>query len=196
MVYVVTAKRLIFSSACRFVTDQVGIGAADTGGAYSFVSVYHDFVVRCFLHRIQIVVVHPLSIVVLATWNDIAYIAAFYRIISVVCHELVCLVHVAFIVTYRSRSFMVHHQFYAFACSVTLKLFYIEVRIGGYKIEDIIFAFPKPVFPTFVPAFYQYLVESMLCCKINVTFYVGSVGRVFAVRFCFIVIGFAQFYTG
>ena len=31
---------------------------------------------------------------------------------------------------------------------------------------------PNTVFPTFVPAFYQYLVESMLRCKINVTFYV------------------------
>ena len=135
-------------------------------------------------------VIHPLSIVVLTTWNNVAYIATFYRIISVVCHELVCLVHVAFIVTYRSRSFMMHHQFYAFACSVALKFFHIEVGIGSYKIKHIIFAFSEPVFPTFIPAFYQYLVESMLCCKINVTFYVGSVGRVFAVRFCFVVICF------
>ena len=32
----------------------------------------------------------------------------------------------------------------------------------SYKIKNIIFAFSEPVFPTFVPAFYQYLVESML----------------------------------
>src|SRR5699024_2660365 len=104
-------------------------------------------------------VIHPLSIVVLTTWNNVAYIATFYRIISVVCHELVCLVHVAFIVTYRSRSFMMHHQFYTFACSVTLKFFNIKVGIGSYKIKNIIFASSKTVFSTFVPVFYQYFVE-------------------------------------
>ena len=39
-----------------------------------FVSIDHNLVVCSFLYSMEIMVVHPLAVVMFATWNDIAHI--------------------------------------------------------------------------------------------------------------------------
>ena len=122
--------------------------------------------------------------------NDVAYVSALYRVVSIVCHKLISFVHVAFVVAYRSGSFMVHHHFDPFAGCIAMDFLHIEIGIRSDEIKYIVFAVAKPVFPAFVPAFYQYSIESVGCGKVDITFHVSGVGRMFAVRFCFGVICF------
>ena len=102
----------------------------------------------------------------------------------------------AFVVADRCGSFVVHHHLDTFARCVTMYFFYIEIRIRSNEVEYIVLAIAEPVFPTFIPAFYQYSVEPVCCGEVNIAFHVGSVGRMFAVRFGFRVIRFSQFYAG
>ena len=83
-----------------------------------------------------------------------------------------------------------------FAGCIAVDFLHIEVGIRSHEIKHIVFAVAEPVFPAFVPAFNQYCIESVSGCKVNVTFHVGCVGRMFAVRFCFGVIRFTEFYAG
>ena len=184
MVYVVTAKRLIFSTACRFVTDQVGIGAADSGRTYSFVGVYHDFVVRSFLHCIQIMIVHPLSVVMFSTRNDITYITTLDSIVSVIYHKLISSIQMTFIVARGSRSFVMHHQLHSFCLRISIEHFQIEVGIRSNKIKNIIFGMAEPVLPTLIPTFHQYLVKSMQRRKVNITFHIVIIRSMPSVRLC------------
>ena len=196
MIYFVASERFIFCSAGGFITDQIRICAADTGRAGCFVCIHHDFVIGGFLHCIQVVIVHPLSVVMFAAGDDVAYITALYGVVSIVCHKLVGFVHVAFVVAYRSGSFVMHHHFDSFAGCIAVDFLHIEVGIRSHEIKHIVFAVAEPVFPAFVPAFNQYCIESVSGCKVNVTFHVGCVGRMFAIRFCFGVIRFTEFYAG
>ena len=195
MVYFVASEWLIFCSTSGFITDQVRISAADTCRAYCFVSIHHNLVVCCFLHRIQIMIIHPLSVMVLATGNNIADITALYRVIAVIHHKLISFIHMTFVVTGWCGSFVVHHHFDTFACGITMNLFYVEIGIRSDEIEYIIFAVTEPVFPTFVPSFYQYCIKTVGGSEIDITFYVSGVSGMFAVRFGFWIICFTQFYT-
>ena len=113
-------------------------------------------------------IIHPLAIVILASRNDIAYISTFHCVISMVYHKLIGLIQMAFVVTYRSRSFVMHHQFHSLAMSIVVQHLHIKIRIWSHKIKDIILRFAEPVFPTFIPTFDKYLIKSMLSCEINV----------------------------
>ena len=57
----------------------------------------------------------------------------------------------------------------------------IEVGIGGHEVEHIAFPHIRPVFPTYVPAFYQHLVETVLGGEVDVALHVLVVGLVGAV---------------
>ena len=135
-------------------------------------------------------VIHPLSVMMFAPRDDITHITAFYSIVSVVSHKLVGCIQMSLIITNGSRCFMMHHQFHTFLFGIRIQHLHIKIRIGSDKIKYIIFGFAKPVFPAFVPAFYQYSIESVGCGKVDITFHVSGVGRMFAVRFCFGVICF------
>ena len=153
--------------------------------------IYTNLIIGGFGHCIEIVIVHPLSVMMFTTWDDITHITTLHCIISIVHHELISLVHMAFVITYGSRSFVVHHQLHTFAGSIGIQHLHIKIGIRSHKIEYIIFWLAEPVFPTFVPAFYQYLVESVLGCKVNIAFHIFVVGTVLAVRFRFWIIRFA-----
>ena len=100
---------LILGAACALVADKVGVSAAQTRGANRLVRVNHNLIIGCTFHGLQVMVHHHLSIVILATRNDVANISAFHRVISVEVHQLVGTVHVTFVVHHRRRRFMVHH---------------------------------------------------------------------------------------
>ena len=168
----VTAKSLIFRTTSGFVTKHVWISTTKTGRTYSLMAVDTDLIFRRFLDGVKIVVVHPLAVVVLASWNDVSYVTTLYGVVAIVYHELVSLIQVTLIVTDRRGGLVVHHQTDAFAVRVIIEHFHVEIRIGRYEIKYIIFRFAEPIFPAFVPAFYQDLVKSVLGGKINVFFHV------------------------
>lgn len=91
---------------------------------------------------------------------------------------------------------MVHNHFYTFTCCILMNFFYIKIWIRCDKVKYVIFALAKPIFPSLIPSFYQYTIKSMCGSKINITFYVSCVGRMFAVCFRFRIICFTQFYAG
>ena len=146
--------------------------------------IYHNFIISSFLHSIQIVVYHPLSIVMFTTRNDITHITALHRMISIVYHKLISLIHVTLIVTDRSRSFMMHNHLHTFAGCIAMHFFHVKVRIGSYKIKHIVLALAEPIFPTLVPSFHQYSIKTMFGRKIDVTFHIGCISRVLPIRLC------------
>ena len=75
-----------------------------------------------------------------------------------------------------------HHEFYTFFMCIFIKIFDIKVRIWRHKIKHIFLPMAKPVFPTDVPSFDKYLLKSVLCGKIDVTFHVGCVRRMKSIR--------------
>ena len=129
-------------------------------------------------------VIHPLSVMMFAPRDDITHITAFYSIVSVVSHKLVGCIQMSLIITNGSRCFMMHHQFHTFLFGIRIQHLHIKIRIGSDKIKYIIFGFAKPVFPAFVPAFYQYLIETMPGRKVNITFYFIIVGCMTSVGPC------------
>ena len=191
-----TAKGFIFGSAGRFVANQVRIGAAQPCGAYGFVAVDANLIIGGFLHGIEIVVVHPLSVVVFSARNDIAYIAAFHCIIAIIHHKLIGFVHVAFVIADGRRCFMMHHQLHTFALGVSVQHLYIEIGVWGYKVENIIFGMSEPVFPAFVPTFHQHLVETVGSRKVDISLHVFIVGAMTSVGLCLGIVRFAQFDGG
>ena len=129
-----------------------------------------------------------LTIVVFTHREDIAYIPAFYGIVTVLVHQLVSGFHMALVVARRARSFVVHHQFHAFRVCVVVQCFEVEVGVRSYKVKHIVLFVSKPVFPTYIPTFHEHLVEAVFRRKIDVFayFFVGS--AVGTIRFSFGVI--------
>ena len=153
----VAGKRFILSAACRLVAYEVRIGAAESGGAHSLVGIDHDMVFSCFGDAVQVVVVHPLSVVVFTTWYDIAHISALHRVVAVFVHKVVGCIEVAFVVAHRRRCLMVHHQTYTLGMSIVVESLDVEVGIWCLEIEDVVLTVSEPVFPTYVPTLYENL---------------------------------------
>ena len=68
--------------------------------------------------------------------------------------------------------------------SILVQSLDIKVWIWGYKVKHIVLRVASPVFPSFVPSLYEYLIEAMLSSKINVALYVFCIGRVLSVAMC------------
>ena len=83
MVRTRATKGLILRATCRLVAHQIRISATDTRRTGSLVGIDHDMVLGSLLHDIEIVVVHRLRIVVIATWDDVAHIARLHSIVAV-----------------------------------------------------------------------------------------------------------------
>ena len=52
----------------------------------------HDMVLGSLGHGIEVVVDHPLSVVVLTAGDDVAHVAALHGVVAILLHELVGLV--------------------------------------------------------------------------------------------------------
>ena len=189
MIWFGTTKRLVFCPSSRFITNQIRIGSAYSCRAHRFVCVDHNFVFGCFFYSVLIVVIGPLAVMIRAQRKDIANVSAFYSIITIVFHELVRFVHMTLIITNRSRSFVMHDHFYSFGLRIVTNSFDIKIWIRSYEIKNIIFGMAKPIFPSFVPSFYQNPVKSVLRSKINVFFHIFGSSSVTTVGFYFSEIG-------
>ena len=63
--------------------------------------IYHNMVFCGFGHSVEIVVYQPLAVVVFSVREDVTHIAGFHGIVAVVAHQLVCCLHVPFVVANR-----------------------------------------------------------------------------------------------
>ena len=82
----------------------------------------------------------------------------------------------ALVVLGRAGGLMVHQNLHTFAMRVLVKHLNIEIGVGGYKVEHVAFPEVCPVFPTYVPTFYQHLVKPVLGGKVDITFYLLVIG--------------------
>ena len=85
-----------------------------------------------------------------------------------------------------------HHQLHALRMSIVVEHLDIEVRIWSYEIEDIELLMTEPVFPSFVPAFYQHLLQTVLGCKVDVALYLLVGCTMGAIRLALAVIGYTE----
>ena len=141
----------------------------------------HYAVVGSLLYGIEIVVDHPLVVVVVAFGDDVADVSRLYGRISVLVHESVCRLHVSFVVAYRTRRFVVHYHPDAFRSCVAFYFVNVEIGVGRNEVEYVILHVAEPVFPAYVPSFNQYGIESVCGSEVDVPLYVSRIGAVTAV---------------
>ena len=102
MIGVRTAEGLVLCAASRLVTNEVRPCTADTGGACCLVGIDHDMVLGSLFHYIEVVVVHRLRVVVVATWDDVAHVTSLHSVVAVFVHQVESLLHVALVVLSRT----------------------------------------------------------------------------------------------
>src|SRR5690554_2244462 len=127
--------------------------------------IYHNLILRRFLQRINVMVHHPLAVMVLTTRNNITYIATLYRIITMVRHKLIGLIHVPLIIAYRTGSLVVHHHTHHYRSRIGVEHYHVKIGIGRHKIKDILLRLTKPTLPAYIPTCYQYGIKAMLSGK-------------------------------
>ena len=137
-------------------------------------------------------IVHPLSIVMFSARNYIAHITTLYRVIAIIRHKLIGFVQMTFIIAYRSRRLMMHHQPDPFTVCIGIQHLHVKVGIGSHKVEHKIARTSTPAFPSFIPAFYQYLVETMFGGKIYIAFHSFISGSMPTVRLDFRIVVFSK----
>ena len=177
-------KSLVFGSASRFVADEVRISPAQAGGPYRLVCVHHDVMLGCFGNCKEIMVHHPLAVVVFTAGKDITHISGFYRVISILVHQLVRFLHMALIVSDRRRAFVVHNQFDALGVRIFIQSLNVEIRIRGLEVKHGIFGIAGPIFPANIPTLHQQSIKTVCRCKVNVPSHIGIIGAMTAIRLC------------
>ena len=168
MVGVRAAEGLIFRTASTLVAYEVWIGAAESCGACGLMGIHHDVMLGCLLDAIEVVVVHRLRIVMVATRDDIAYITRLHGIVAILIHERISFFKIALIVLCARGGLVVHEQLHAFRMSVVVEGFQVEVGIRSLEVEHIALPAVCPVLPSYVPTFHKHLVETVLGCEVDV----------------------------
>ena len=191
-----TAKGLVFTSACWLVAYEVRIGTTQTRRAHCLVSIHHNAVVSSFFNSIKVVIVHPLTVMVFASRNDIPYITAFYGGVFVLVHQLIGFIHKTLVVADRRGSFVVHNHLNSFAFGVLVNSFDIKIGVRCLEVEYQIFGMSKPIFPPDVPTFYEYAIKTIFGGKVDVFLHIFGSSPVLAVGFEGGVIGFTDMHTG
>ena len=98
----------------------------------------------------------------------------------------------ALVVESSRRCLVMHHQLHTLGMSIVVEHLDIEVRIWSHEIEDIELLMTEPVFPTFVPAFYKHLLQTVLGCKVDVALYLLVGCTMGAIRLALAVIGYTE----
>ena len=192
MIRLVTAKCFIFCTTCTLVANQVRPGAADTCRTGCLVGIYHDMMPGSGLDDTLVVIVHQLTVVILTSWDDIAHITCLHGIIAIFVHQVEGILQMTLVVESGRRGLVVHHQLHTLRVCVVVEHLDIEVRIWSHEIEDIEFLMTEPVFPAFVPAFYQHLLQTVLSCKVDVALYLLVGCTMGAIRLALAVIGYTE----
>ncbi len=161
VVWAASTERLILRATRALVANPVWPRARYSGGSCGLVGIDHDVVLRRLGDTAQVVVVHLLREMVVATRYDVAHIATLHGIIAILVHEIVGILHVTLIVDHARRSLVVHHELHALAVGVLVERLDVEVGIRGKEVEHIVFHVSRPVFPSFVPSLDEHLREAI-----------------------------------
>ena len=89
---------------------------------------------------------------------------------------------------------MVHDEFHIFRMCIFIQHFNIKIWIWCNKIKNKFFRFSEPIFPTFVPTFYQNSIKAMFRSEIDIFFNIVIVRSVRTVWFRFRIICNAKMY--
>ena len=135
MVGIIARELLVLGTSCRLVAYQVGPCAAQTGGTCSLMRIHHNMVFGSLGYAVEVVVVHYLRVVVLASRNDVAHIAALYGVVAVAVHQLISRLKVALVVHNRTRGLVVHHQLHALRVGIVVESLDVEVGIRCLEVE-------------------------------------------------------------
>ena len=188
MVRIISSHRLKLSATGRLLCKPIRECTAQSCRTNRLMAVYHNLISSSTFYHMDIVIVHPLRGMIFTTRDNISYITSLHRIISIIYHILESLFQLAFIISGISGCFMMHYNPYPFTGSIMVQFLHIKIRIRFGKKELTVFAVRSPIFPTFVPSLYQYSINAILCRKINIFFYMSSIGCMTTVRsYCRIV---------
>ena len=130
--------------------------------------IHHDMVLSRLLDAIEVVVVHRLRIVMVATRDDIADITRLHSIVAILVHERIGFFKIALIVLCTRRGLVMHEQLHAFRVSVVVQGFQVEVGIRCLEVEHVALPAVCPVLPTDVPTFHEHLVETIFGREVDV----------------------------
>lgn len=144
-------------------------------------AVDHYMLVGGFLHGVEIVVVGPLAVMVLALGEDIADVSALDCIVAILVHQVIGGIHVTLVVGYRSRGLVVHHELDTLGVGILVESCKIEVGIWCDEIEHIVLLLAEPVLPAYVPALDKELIHTVVGRKVDIAANVGVVGSMPAV---------------
>ena len=66
--------------------------------------------------------------------------------------------------------------------SIFVEHLYIEIRIWGNEVEDISLPHVGPVFPTYVPTFYEHLIKTILSSEVDIALHILVISLMCAIR--------------
>ena len=101
---------LVLSAACCLIAYQVGPGTAEACRMYGLVGIDHNMMLDSLLDAIEVVVVHPLAVMILPPGDDIAHVATLHGSVAILIHQLVGSLQMALVVASGSRGLVVHLQ--------------------------------------------------------------------------------------
>ena len=192
MVSYVSAECLILRTACTLVAYEVRPCAADARRTCCLVSIYHDVVLGGSLNDTLIVIVHELAVVIFASRNDVADVSGLNGIITILVHQAESILQVALVIECCRRCLVVHHQLNALRMGIVVEHLYVEVGIRRHEVEDIELLVSEPVFPSFVPSFYQNLLQTVLCSEVDITLHLIVCCTMCAVGLALTVVGHTE----
>ena len=186
------AKGLILRTTCTLVADEVRIGTAEPRRTDGLVGIDHNLVVCSALDGMLVMIDSDLAVVVLTTRDEVADIAALHRIIAIVLHQLIGLVHVLLVVHDRRGGLVVHDELHTLRVGILIERLDIEVGVRRLEVEDIFLRVAEPVFPTDIPALDEDTTKAMLSGEVDVAADVLIICRVTARGLSLRVVGEAE----
>ena len=156
----------------------------------------HDMMLGSLLDDMQVVVVHRLRIVVVTTWDNVAYITRLHGIITVFVHQVEGFLHMTLVVLRAGGCLVVHQQLHTFRVRIVVEHLNVEVGIRRHKVKNVAFPHVCPIFPTNIPSLYKYLVKTILGSEVDIALHILVVSLVRAVRFHLRPVNFIELDAG
>ena len=101
MVGVVGVEGFVLSTACRLIAYHIWPGTANSRRTGRLMGIDHDVMLGSLLNHIEVVIVHGLRVVMVATGDDVAYVTRLHGIVAILVHQFKGILEVTFIVLCR-----------------------------------------------------------------------------------------------
>ena len=113
-----TAECLILGSSGRLIGDKVRPGPAQSRRTHRLMGIDHYLIFGGLGDGIQIMVYHPLAVMLLPARKHISDITGLDGIVAVVFHKRICRVEMPLVVSYGSGSLVMHNHFHSLRLGV------------------------------------------------------------------------------